>query len=284
VAVAVEGSARSVLLTVLGDVVRPHGNVAWLGALQTLLEDVGVVPATTRQALRRLVAQHIVEGHRHGRRALYAVTDAGAARLEEAAERIYQRRPPAWDGRWRLLTYTFEEDARTARDGLRRELGWLGYGSVGTSTHLCPWDRGERLGAALDKHAARGAVTTFTAEHHGDDGELTARAYDLPALRDLHARFLEEWAAHDPEQVAGLDPADALALRVALVHAWRRSLFLDPGLPQEVVPDDWLGDEAAALFGALHAALRAPGDARWRELTEEQGAGLDPLTALDEVA
>ena len=281
---AVEGSARSVLLTVLGDVVRPHGNVAWLGALQALLEDVGVVPATTRQALRRLVAQDIVRAHRHGRRALYAVTDAGAARLDEAAERIYQRRPPAWDGRWRLLTYTFEEDARTARDGLRRELGWLGYGSVGTSTFVCPWDRGERLGAALDKHAARGAVTTFTAEHHGDDGELTTRAYDLAALRDLHARFLAEWGDHDPAAVELLAPREALPLRVALVHAWRRSLFLDPGLPRDVVPDDWLGDDAAALFGDLHAALRGRGDARWLELTEEHGGGLDPLAALDEVA
>ena len=59
---------------------------------------------------------------------------------------------------------------------------------------------------------------------------------------------------------------DQLARRVALVHAWRRLLLVDPGLPDELVPDDWLGGAAVACFAELYAALEAPAWAAWAAL------------------
>lgn len=262
---ALDGSARAALLTVFGDVVRPAGGSAWLGAVSALMDELGVAPATTRQALRRLTQQGMVTAERHGRRSAYSVTATGGARLDEAAERIYRREPRRWDGRWRLLTWTFEEEHRAARDALRRELGWLGYGSLGTSSYCCPWDR-ERLGVALDKHGAHGSVDTFTAEYHGDDAALARRAYDLEALRDLHADFLERFGTWRAQHVEHLLPNQCLARRVELVHEWRRTLFLDPGLPEPLVPDDWLGGDAVALFAELYAALEEPAWAAWRDL------------------
>lgn len=262
---ALDGSARAALLTVFGDVVRPSGGSAWLGAVSALMDQLGIAPATTRQALRRLTHQGIVTAERHGRRSAYTVTPAGGARLDEAAERIYRREPRAWDGRWRLLTWTFEEEHRAARDALRRELGWLGYGSLGTSSYCCPWDR-ERLGVALDKHGVHGSVDTFTAEYHGDDAALAARAYDLAALRELHAEFLTRFRPWRAQRVEHLLPVQRLARRVELVHEWRRTLFLDPGLPEPLVPDDWLGVDAVQLFAELYEALEAPAWEAWQDL------------------
>lgn len=263
-----DGSARAGLLTVLGDVVRPAGGTAWLGAVSALMDELGVAPATTRQALRRLTQQGMVEAERHGRRSAYTITGEGRARLDEAAERIYRRRPRRWDGRWRLLTWTFEEEHRASRDALRRELGWLGYGSLGTSSYCCPWDR-ERLGAALDKHGAHGSVDTFTATYHGDDAALAARAYDLDALRELHEEFLRHFSPWRAQHVDHLLPLETLVRRVELVHEWRRTLFLDPGLPEQLVPDDWLGGDAVALFAEQYAQLEAPAWDAWRRLSVE---------------
>lgn len=260
-----DGSARAALLTVFGDVVRPAGGTAWLGAVAGLMDELGIAPATTRQALRRLTHQDLLVAERHGRQSAYAIADAGRARLDEAAERIYRRTPRTWDGRWRLLTWTFEEEHRAARDALRRELGWLGYGSLGTSSYCCPWDS-EGLAAALAKHGVHGSVDTFVATHDGDDAALAARAYDLDALRDLHAAFLDRfgpWQAAHPEH---LMPLTALARRVELVHEWRRTLFLDPGLPADLVPDHWLGGDAVALFAELYAALEQPAWEAWADL------------------
>lgn len=265
---ALDGSARAGLLTVLGDVVRPAGGSAWLGAVSALLDELGVPPATTRQALRRLTAQDMVEGHRHGRRSRYEITEEGRARLDEAAERIYRREPRTWDGRWRLLTWTFEEEHRSSRDALRRELGWLGYGSLGTSSYCCPWDR-DRLGVALAKHGANGSVDTFTAAYHGDDAALAARAYDLDALRSLHEQFLRRFQPWLAQRTEHLLPLERLARRVELVHEWRRTLFLDPGLPRPLVPDHWLGDDAVALFAELYDRLEQPAWDAWSDLYAE---------------
>jgi phenylacetic acid degradation operon negative regulatory protein len=51
------------------------------------------------------------------------------------------------------------------------------------------------------------------------------------------------------------DPGRAFADYVRVLTAWRRLPFLDPGLPHELLPPDWLGARAAELFGLLHDRL-----------------------------
>ena len=46
---------------------------------------------------------------------------------------------------------------------------------------------------------------------------------------------------HDPDRAA-------FAARFQLVHEWRKFLFRDPGLPDELLPAAWPGREAAAHF------------------------------------
>jgi ring-1,2-phenylacetyl-CoA epoxidase subunit PaaA len=257
-------SARPLLLTVLGDLVLPSGGRAWLGALTAAMEVAGVSAAATRQALRRLVAQELVVPERHGRRAAYGLTPIGRRRLEEAAERIYLRRSLVWDGRWRMLTYSFSEEDRASRAALRRELAWLGYGSLGTGLWICPWDLGTRLDAVLAKHGAAGAVETFTSQLDGDDRQLAARAYDLTELRTAHRAFLDDLEEGADEAVA-LEDREALRQRLALVHRWRKFLFLDPGLPPELLPVDWLGDRAAEVFRKRYRAVEAASWRWWRQ-------------------
>ncbi len=267
-------SARPLLLSVLGDVVLPSGGRAWLGALTEAMGTLDVSPQATRQALRRLATQNLVEPERHGRLAAYTLTQPGRRRLEEAADRIYLRRPLAWDGRWRILTYSFAEENRSSRDALRREVEWLGYGSFGTGMWICPWDLGTRLDAVLAKHGVVGQVETFVSELEGDDRGLAARAYDMTELKAAHREFIDRFG---PEldtlsARADLDPAEAFSRRVLLIHEWRKFLFLDPGLPHDLLPSDWLGDQAGHVFTELYRRLEP---AAWR-FWETISAQADP--------
>jgi ring-1,2-phenylacetyl-CoA epoxidase subunit PaaA len=262
-------SARPLLLTLLGDLVLSGDGRVWLGALSEAMTELGISPATTRQALRRLVGQNIVEPERHGRLARYTLTGAGRRRLEDAADRIYLRRPLAWDGRWRMLTYTFAEDNRSARDALRREIEWLGYGSLGTGTWVCPWDLGARLDAVLAKHGATGNVETFVGDLDGDDRGLAQRAYDLSELKAAHEGFVTRFRPELEALRSGdveLDDAEAFRRRVLLVHEWRKFLFLDPGLPAELLPQDWAGERAASVFLDLYRTYEPGGWRHWEAL------------------
>ncbi|HEX2029157.1 MAG TPA: 1,2-phenylacetyl-CoA epoxidase subunit PaaA [Nitriliruptorales bacterium] len=261
-------NARSMLLTVLGDLVLPSGGQMWLGALTRTLHLLGITPAATRQAVRRLAGQGLIEPRRVGRLAAYSLTDAGRRRLEEAAERIYLRRRLVWDGRWRLLAYSFPEEHRASRDSLRRELEWLGYGSIGPALWACPWDLGARLDTVLAKHGVVGRVETFTSRaDDGDDLALAGRAYDLQGLAARYRWFLAGFAsaadAHDASE------PEALRRRLILVHEWRKFLFLDPGLPPELTPPDWPGERAGRRFRDLYGAVEQPAWVAWGRIVAD---------------
>lgn len=263
------GSARSLLLTVLGDVVLPAGGRAWLGALTEAMAALGLTPEATRQALRRLVAQDLVVAERTGRLSAYQISSQGRRRLEEAADRIYLRRPLAWDGCWRMLRLPAGEHDRAAHTALRRELVWLGYGRLSGDLWICPWDLGARRDAALAKHDVTGSVETFTAALDGDDRTLAAEAYDLEELAAAHRAFLDRYEADLPQPS---DDREAFVARIELVHRWRRFLFLDPGLPTDLLPTSWLGQRAAETFRACYRAVERPAWACW----DQMAAAADP--------
>jgi len=48
---------------------------------------------------------------------------------------------------------------------------------------------------------------------------------------------------------------DAFAVRSQLVHEWRKFLFKDPGLPRELLPELWPGEQAARFFDAEASRL-----------------------------
>ena len=43
--------------------------------------------------------------------------------------------------------------------------------------------------------------------------------------------------------------------RFSLIHQYRFSPYVDPNLPLDLLPDDWLGEKAAQLFGQYHDLL-----------------------------
>ncbi|MFD0661672.1 hypothetical protein [Thermocatellispora tengchongensis] len=124
-------SARSLLLTVLGEFVLPREGEAWTGSLIEALGALGVEEKSARQALSRTAAEGLLESVRHGRKVRWNLTETGDRLLREGTERIYgfMRGPHTWDGRWLVLTAGVPESQRRLRHRLRTKLTWLGLGS-----------------------------------------------------------------------------------------------------------------------------------------------------------
>src|SRR5262249_25655755 len=98
-------SARSLLLTVLGEYVLPGGEPAWTATLVGALGVLGVAEKAARQALARTAGDGWLASTRHGRRAKWELTQAGRRLLTDGAHRIYSfgQGQNAWDGRWLVL-------------------------------------------------------------------------------------------------------------------------------------------------------------------------------------
>src|SRR5689334_24942964 len=82
-------SARSLLLTVLGEFVLPAGRPVWTSALLDLLADLDVAEKAARQAIMRSADSGWIEASRIGREARWSLTPAGTELLREGTERSY---------------------------------------------------------------------------------------------------------------------------------------------------------------------------------------------------
>ena len=110
-------SARSLLLTVLGEFVLPRDEPVWTQVLLDVLGGLGVESKSARQALARTAAEGLLVSDRSGRRVRWSLSDQGMRLLSDGAARIYgfsaARRP--WDGRWLVLLVSVPEARRQLR-------------------------------------------------------------------------------------------------------------------------------------------------------------------------
>ncbi len=261
-------SARGMLFTVLGEFVLPAGGAAWTSAFINVFGRLGVEEKTIRQALMRTAADGWLKAERFGRRTMWRLTPDAERLLTSGTERIYQFRAAAgeWDGRWLLVLARAPETERPARHLLRTRLAWAGLGSpapgVWISTHP------ERAAEVEDVLADSGVLPDahmFLAEHRGG-GELAAmvrQAWDLDALEQQYQEFLQEFT--------GATAADPLVRLIELVHAWRRFPWIDPVLPAGLLPAEWSGRDAAALFTRLHSEWSAAATAEWQGINGSAG-------------
>jgi phenylacetic acid degradation operon negative regulatory protein len=240
-------AARSVLLTVLGEYVLPGPAGVWQETLIGALGTLGHKTQAARQALARSVTAGWLRTERHGRRSRVYLTGESVEMLRAGTDRIYRFGEPwEWDGRWLLVAVRVPEERREVRHQLRTRLAWAGFGSLGGGLWITPHTGRENLinveepAQLLSFRAELGAL--------GDTAKVIQEAWDLPALRQHYEEFLADFQ-NDPD--SGNDGA-VFAAQTALVHAWRRFPFIDPDLPDDLLPRDWPRRRAYELFRERH--------------------------------
>jgi phenylacetic acid degradation operon negative regulatory protein len=259
-------SARSLLLTVLGEFVLPDGRPVWTATLIDLLADLDVAEKAARQAIMRTADSGWIQPSRVGRETRWSLTDAGTELLREGTDRIYNfaAESPPWDGRWLVLTVAVPENNRALRQRLRTQLGWAGLGSPSPGVWVTP--RVHREGRARkvleDLQLLSGSWSfVSTGGAIGDERSLARAAWDLDDVERRYEDFLDLVSRRRPRT-----DRQALIAQVRLVQEWRRFPLLDPGLPRELLPPRWTGNRAAEIFRERHGTWAARARAAWEQV------------------
>ncbi|MER5445052.1 PaaX family transcriptional regulator C-terminal domain-containing protein [Streptomyces sp. NPDC002764] len=264
-------SARSLLMTVLGEYVLPRDRPVWTSALVETLALFGVEEKSARQALARTAAEGWLAAERVGRRTRWTLTPPGRRLLTEGARRIYDfgGDDPAWDGTWLVVLVSVPESRRELRHRVRTRLSWAGFGSPEPGVWITPHaDReAEALDVLKELRLADDAMS-FTATYGalGSEAAMVARAWDLSEVELRYAAFVDEFSR--PHPADGDATLHALTL---LVHEWRRFPFLDPRLPPRLLPPAWSGATATDLFHTRHTEWTPTAQHRWEELDQRDG-------------
>jgi phenylacetic acid degradation operon negative regulatory protein len=244
-------AARSALLTILGEYVLPASGGAWQETLIGALGTLGYKTHAARQALARSVSAGWLRTERHGRRSRVHLSPETAEMLRAGAARIYSFGEPwEWDGRWLLVVLRVPEERREVRHRMRTRLAWAGFGSLGGGLWISPHVEREReladsgddeSGAELVSfHGGLGAL--------GDPARVVADAWDLDAVADAYRAFTARFGRMRPHGAEAVFRA-----QTQLVHDWRKFPFLDPDLPDGMLPARWPRRRAHDLFHERHA-------------------------------
>ncbi|HEX9065322.1 MAG TPA: PaaX family transcriptional regulator C-terminal domain-containing protein [Streptosporangiaceae bacterium] len=268
-------NARSALFDVYGDHLLTRGEQAPVAALVRLLAPAGISGPAVRTAVSRMARQGWLTPVRLPGGAGDRLTPAGVSRLRQAGDRIYRREQPSWDGRWHVVVLERVTD-RARRERLRSALGYLGYASLDAATWISP-RRSAELDALLAAERVR--AERFLARYEGDQRGLVARAWDTGGLASAYQAWIgraREILAPVADQPGPIADETVFAVRSELVHEWRKFLFVDPGLPAELLPAAWPGADAALLFHA-EAGRLLPAASRFVDYCLDTGANGGPL-------
>lgn len=230
----------SLLVTMFGDLaLSPQARLSG-ATVNAITAAIGIKPEATRVALHRLRKEDWIESHRTGRQTRYGLTPHGRAQTKAAWPRVYGPQPED------VTAFLVVEDPSAP---LVRPL--------------------EAAGAVTVQIGPRSFVTTAN-----DAGGDTLRL-PLDAMAPLPRWVADKLCPPEVQEAAGdlaqrlglllteggledLSLLHCTALRVTVVHEWRRLILRTPGFPESLIAGHWSGAECRAAFHEVLTRLPVP--------------------------
>lgn len=245
--------ANSLIITVYGDFIAPHGGTVWLGSFIRLVEPLGLNERMVRTSVYRLSQDHWLESEQIGRKSYYSLTASGRRRFEHAYRRIYDVPQDNWNGEWQLVVMP-STCGSPERDALRKELSWAGYGNVAPGVMGHPSADTATLLEILQDTGCRDKVVPLQATSLGSPAtrplqDLARECWNLDAIEAAYREFSERMrpVLRSLRGTRNLDPEQCFLIQTLTMHEFRRALLHDPQLPAQLMPRDWSGTAARTL-------------------------------------
>jgi len=255
--------AGSLIVTLFGDSISQHGNSVWLGSLIEALGPFGLNPRQIRTAVFRLVKDDWLSCVKIGRRSYYSFTESGQRQYEKSARRIYASRPNSWDGQWTLVIPAFADPVQ--RERLKRELSWLGFGSIANGVFAHPCANQESLAETLQELDLGKLVVTLRASTEEVASRevlqrLTRQSWRLDELEGRYEDFIARFRPmlNTLNGAQDVEAAQMFKLQTVLIHEYRRILLKTTDLPDELLPCNWSGRAAMELTARIYHKVREP--------------------------
>jgi phenylacetic acid degradation operon negative regulatory protein len=273
--------ANSLILTLFGDSICPHGGEIWLGSLIRLVEPLGINQRLVRTSVFRLVEKGILQARQSGRRSYYSLTETGYRQFSTAAQRIYHHHEQRWDGEWRLVFTRLNTLDEPRRERFRKELQWLGFSRLAKGVYGHPTVSLEQLRLVTDEMGITDAVTVMRSRIEHDDPvhasiDLVRCCFQVEALKQAYAGFIRlfEPMAAVLDEIGEGDEESCFLLRSLLIHEFRHLLLKEPDLPAELFPADCLSHPARDLAARLYLAVVTPAERHFLAVAESEHGGL----------
>ena len=164
------------------------------------------------------------------------VTNEGERRMKQIFPEY--KKPAKWDGKWYLAIFDIPEDLHYKRDILRENLQNLGFGKLQHSVWVCPFNfLGDIQKIVREQDLSPYVIFTISEQVGQENTKILAeRVWNLNKVNREYQKFISDFKGEK----------DAPFMKVLFRFY---SIFQkDPGLPRELLPDDWEGEYANDLY------------------------------------
>jgi phenylacetic acid degradation operon negative regulatory protein len=255
------------ILDVYGAFARDLGGWMAISHLIELLASLGVDEQAVRSAASRMKRNDLLISHKVDSVAGYALSPGAAEILQHGDARIFQpvedHADPA-EG-WLIAVFSVPESERKQRYAIRSGLTRLGFGQATSAVWIAPDSLHHETCRMFERAALDGYVNLWRADYLGFDDLATvvAEAWALDEIAERYGAYVARfagvaarWDTSTADPHASHDDAEAFIDYMNGLGAWRPLPYLDPGLPVAVLPDNWPGQAARALFSHIETTLR----------------------------
>lgn len=271
---------QQLIITLFGFYGRSNDGALPVSVLIRFMADLGVDAPAVRSSVSRLKKRGVLRSVKVDGLNGYTVSPSLDETFREGDERIFNARRARMDDRWILAVFTVPEKQRNLRHQIRSGLIQMGFGSVAPGVWIGPEHLRASAHAYMDRHELSQYIDWFAGDYLGDQEarDAVGQWWDLEALEFLYSDFIgrhqplrDQWAG--AVQAAGSEAREraAFAAYIPMVTEWRRLPYLDPGLPLELLPENWPGLVAERLFADLHELLDQPATTHARCLLAREG-------------
>ncbi len=273
--------ANSLLVTIFGDSICPHGGTVWLGSLIKLVEPLGINTRLVRTSVFRLTQAGILRSEQVGRRSYYSLTNKGLRQFATASMRIYNNRKPGWDGQWRLVFTALADITLEERDLLRQELRLLGFGRLAPGVFGHPTADLKPVRTlvrelGLEEKVAMMLANAQDEENTTPSSALVKQCFQMESLDTAYDEFIGIFKPilDAANKVKQFDAKTCFILRTLLIHEFRRILLSEPELPFELIPEDSSSHNAWLITQSLYHLVAKPAESYLLETSETQSGKL----------
>jgi phenylacetic acid degradation operon negative regulatory protein len=273
---------QHLMMTLLGDYWYTRTEHIPSAALVELLAEFDVTEPSARAALNRLTKRGLLISSKRGRNTYYGADPVALPLLQEMFERCVAfgaQEARQWDGRWTMVAFSIPEAERRLRHGVRSRLRWLGFAALYDGLWCSPWEDNDPALSTLAEIGVS-SCTVFRASIDERSSLLALSAWDLEMVRREYLDFEARFAPILEEAESGrLSASQALVQRTEVMNQWSNFLTIEPGLPSELLPDDWPRSRMRSLCFALHDSLAPVAQERCREIFGRYSPDLAALVA-----
>jgi phenylacetic acid degradation operon negative regulatory protein len=229
---------------------------------------LGIDDHLARTSALRLVYDGWLSNNRSGRVSFYSMSENYAKTYLDFQSRVYSDPAQLRQKEWLLLMLIGNFTNRKERNSIINELIWYGFGPVEPRLFLhasLSHEAAQRI-LARTSGGQRAILAQFGygSVHWETLAKLVSETWDLKqVIHDYHEFIdnftgIQQWLRRNGDHAT---PAEALAIRLLLIHEYRRIALRDPHLPKELTGLAWPGEDAFTLMRTLYAATFSASEA-----------------------